>query len=55
MTCKNLLPLGYDPAADDLSIEEIEAALGRIRRMIRQTAEAMPTHEQYIFDHCRAA
>lgn len=54
LTGKNMLPLTHDPIADDLSPDEIKAIFARTRRLIRQTAEAMPTHEQYLFDHGRA-
>ncbi len=55
LTGKNMFPLTHDPLAEDLSIDEIREALANARRVVRQTAEAMPTHEQYIFDHCKAA
>ena len=54
MTGQNIWPRRYDPLADVLSVEEIRERVERTRVLIRQTAEAMPTHEQFIAQNCRA-
>jgi SepF-like predicted cell division protein (DUF552 family) len=40
--------------ADIAPVEETRRQLARLREQIRQTAEAMPTHEKFIADTCRA-
>jgi tryptophan halogenase len=54
LTGQNIWPRGYDPLVDIMSADEIRARLERTRALIRQTAEAMPTHEQFIARNCRA-
>lgn len=54
MTGHDIWPESYDPLADKLTVEEARDSLKRIRTLIRQTAEAMPTHRQYIAQNCRA-
>jgi len=45
--------LGYDPVADALPAEKL-ARLPAIRAAILRGVDAMPTHEQFIADHCAA-
>jgi tryptophan halogenase len=52
---QNIWPRRHDPLADIAPVEETRRQLIRLRQQIRQTAEAMPTHEQYIEDNCRAS
>lgn len=54
MTGQNIWPRGYDPLADVLAVDEVRHRLERTKALIRQTAEAMPTHEQFIAKNCRA-
>jgi tryptophan halogenase len=51
---QGLWPRRYDPLADVLPLDSVEGELGRIKALIRQTAEAMPTHEEFIAENCRA-
>jgi tryptophan halogenase len=51
---QNCLPRDYDPLADVLGIDEAKAALLRMRSMIREAVETMPTHAQFIEAHCAA-
>jgi hypothetical protein len=37
-----------------LPIDTVRARMSRLRNLIRQTAEAMPAHEQFIAENCRA-
>jgi tryptophan halogenase len=51
---QNIHPQGYDPLADALGIDEVKAALLRMRSMIQQEVATLPTHGQYIAQHCPA-
>jgi tryptophan halogenase len=51
---QNLDPQDYDPLADVLDIEEVKAALSRMRSMIQDGVCTMPTHSQFIAEHCSA-
>ena len=45
---QGIWPRRYDPLADFIPIEAVKRHVDRLRTSIRQTAEAMPTHEQFI-------
>ncbi len=51
---QNCLPRDYDPLADVLDTDEAKAALLRMRTLIRDGVETMPTHARYIEAHCAA-
>ena len=51
---QNCMPQDYDPLADVLGIDEVKAALLRMRSMIREAVETMPTHAQFIEANCSA-
>ena len=51
---QGIWPQRYDPLADLLPLDSISAHLTQMRNLIRQTAEAMPTHAGFIDAHCRA-
>ena len=51
---QGIQPVRYDPLADLIPTEAVRSQLHRLRILIRQTAEAMPTHEAFIAAHCRA-
>jgi tryptophan halogenase len=55
MTGQNIWPERYDALADLLDVETVKRSLLRIKGQIRQTAEAMPRHEDFLAQHCRAA
>jgi tryptophan halogenase len=48
-------PRRFDPLADIPSLADTERRLARLKEQIRRTAESMPTHEQFIAEHGRAA
>jgi tryptophan halogenase len=50
---QDILPRRYDPLADVLPIDSVRSQLQRLRALMRQTAEAMPTHADFIAEHCR--
>jgi tryptophan 7-halogenase len=51
---QNLDPQDYDPLADVLDEGEVRAALSRMRSMITEGVEKLPTHASYIDKHCSA-
>jgi tryptophan halogenase len=48
-------PAAHDPLADTIAPQELAAILGGMRQVIDQTVDRMPTHQQFIERHCRAA
>ena len=52
---QNIAPQSYDPLVDVLDTEEVRAALSRMSSMIRAGVETLPTHRQFIAEHCRAS
>jgi tryptophan halogenase len=51
---QGIWPRRYDPLANILPLESVKEHMQRLRQLIRQTAEAMPTQAQFIAEHCRA-
>jgi tryptophan halogenase len=51
---QGIWPRRYDPLADILPIDSVRTELARLKALIRQTAEAMPTHASFIAEHCRS-
>ncbi|MES1156164.1 MAG: tryptophan halogenase family protein [Alphaproteobacteria bacterium] len=54
MIGQEIFPRRYDPLADVMPETEVRGRLERMRTLIQQTAEAMPTHQRFIAEHCRA-
>jgi tryptophan halogenase len=52
---QGIWPRRYDPLANLWPIDSIRSQVQRQRALIRQTADAMPTHAAFIAEHCRAA
>ena len=46
-------PRGYDPLVDQRGIDW-RGRLASLRRVIGQAADAMPTHAEYVRNHCGA-
>jgi tryptophan halogenase len=51
---QNIVPGSYDPMADILDPQQIQANLENIRAVVRKCAEAMPSHQDFIKQHCSA-
>jgi tryptophan halogenase len=45
-------PAGYDPIARGVPAEQLRATLTRMRETLRRGADAMPTHGDFIREHC---
>jgi tryptophan halogenase len=52
---QHVWPRRYDPLADVLGLDEVQSRVERLRSLVRRTAEAMPSHESFIAENCRAA
>jgi tryptophan halogenase len=51
---QDIRPQRYDPLADLLPIDSVMSQMLRLATLIRQTAEAMPAHADFIAQNCRA-
>jgi tryptophan halogenase len=52
---QHVWPRRFDPLAGLMPLDEALRQLQRLRALIRQTAEAMPTHAAFIAAHCGSA
>ena len=52
---QNILPGGYDPLADTLNARDVQANLDNIRGVIKNCAQTMPLHQDFIDQNCSAA
>lgn len=55
LTGQGLVPPTHDPLADAMPDAVLAQRMEGLRRIIRSTAEAMPTHEAFIQRYCPAA
>ncbi len=49
---QRLVPTGYDPMVDAIDEAKIKDFLGNVRSTIARCVEVMPTHAQFIAQHC---
>jgi len=54
MLGQNLMPERYDPLVDMLPQENTVTVLRRMQGLVRQAAESLPGHEDFIAQHCAA-
>jgi tryptophan halogenase len=52
---QGLRPRGYNPIVDVLDIEDIASYFDNLRDSIQKCVRSMPTHEEFINRHCKAA
>ena len=52
MIGQNIIPRGYDAIADTLDAAKVKANLDDMRNVVRQCAEAMPKHQEFIDANC---
>jgi tryptophan halogenase len=55
MIGQRIMPRGYDPLVDLETPETIATYLGNIETVIRRCVAMMPTHRDYIAQHCATA
>jgi len=51
---QNIVPHAFDPLVNALPVAETERFMRHLRDVIKKTAAAMPTHEDFIARHCEA-
>ena len=51
---QGIWPQRHDPLADVLTIESVSDHMQRMKKLIRQTAEAMPSHADFIARNCKS-
>ena len=44
----------YDPVADIMSLDETRSRLAHIKEAIKNSADYMPKHKQFVREHCAA-
>ena len=54
MIGQNITPSSYDPVADVLSVEETRRRLSQTAEAIRNSADYMPSHAEFITGNCAA-
>jgi len=54
MLGQNLKPERYDPLVDMLPEDHTVAVLRRMQALVRQAAESLPAHSEFISRHCAA-
>lgn len=54
MQGQGLQPRNYHPLADQIEDPEFQTIMREIKSVIDRSADAMPTHADYIAKHCRA-
>jgi tryptophan halogenase len=52
---QRLVPQGYHPLVDTLPPHKVREFLAGVKATIDRCVQAMPTHEQFIAEHCRSA
>ncbi|MBV7260349.1 tryptophan halogenase family protein [Erythrobacter crassostreae] len=48
------MPSSHDPMADGISDAQLTEFLSNVRKLIEKSVDGLPTHEQFIEQHCKA-
>ncbi len=51
---QGITPKSYDPVADFYDLPQLKKVMAKMREIIIQTAESMPSHSGFIAQHCAA-
>ena len=51
---QGITPKGYHALVDNMPEEELHKRLEGIKSVIRRSVDHMPTHQEFINQHCRA-
>jgi tryptophan halogenase len=51
---QGIRPQAYHPLVDRMPVEEISKRLESVKRVIDKSVDYMPTHAQFIAEHCKA-
>jgi tryptophan 7-halogenase len=54
MLGQGIMPADYDPMADQISPPQLAEFLANLRHLIAQNVARLPTHEDYLRQHCAA-
>jgi tryptophan halogenase len=52
MLGQGVTPVSHDPMADALSEPQLDEFLGNVRTLIERAVDGLPTHEQFLKEHC---
>ncbi|HEX8782254.1 MAG TPA: hypothetical protein VF764_02715, partial [Steroidobacteraceae bacterium] len=55
LTGQEVQPSGYDPLAEGLTPEEAQKALDETWGLVARCATTMPSHQDFIAQHCAAS
>ena len=55
LTGQDVQPSGYDPLAEGLTPNEAQEALDEVRNVVGRCAATMPSHQDFIAQHCAAS
>ena len=51
---QGIYPRAYHPLVDRMTKDEIAQRLDGVKRVIEKSVDYMPTHAQFIAEHCKA-
>lgn len=54
MLGQGIEPQGHDPLVDSLPLDNAQRFVSHVRELVAKTAQAMPSHGQFISKHCAA-
>lgn len=51
---QGIVPASYHPLVDMFTEQELQGRLDSIRQVVRKSVDYMPSHQQFIDEHCKA-